>query len=95
MDNLEQFRFKIKNKVYKPVIIGGMRVDISTPELALVAARLGGVGHISDAMSPFVSDSRFGTTYQKENTVLDDQPFPDYRQEVIRYFKWIQEDIPE
>jgi nitronate monooxygenase len=31
-------------------MIGGMGVDISTADLALEAARLGGVGHISDAM---------------------------------------------
>jgi len=30
-------------------MIGGMGVDISTADLALEAARLGGIGHISDA----------------------------------------------
>ena len=43
---------------------GGMGVDISTAELALEVARLGGIGHISDAMSPYVNDKRFGTKYQ-------------------------------
>jgi nitronate monooxygenase len=42
-----------------------MGVDISTAELALEAARLGGVGHISDAMVPTVSDRRFNTKYVK------------------------------
>jgi NAD(P)H-dependent flavin oxidoreductase YrpB (nitropropane dioxygenase family) len=43
-----------------------MGVDISTAELALEAARLGGIGHISDAMVPTVSDRRFKTNYVQE-----------------------------
>ncbi len=42
---------------------GGMGVDISTAELALVSASLGGIGHISDAMVPTVSDRRFKTRF--------------------------------
>ena len=49
---------------------GGMGVDISTAELALVAARLGGVGHISDAMVPTVSDRRFDTGFVAEKLKL-------------------------
>jgi NAD(P)H-dependent flavin oxidoreductase YrpB (nitropropane dioxygenase family) len=49
-------------------MIGGMGVDISTAELALEAARLGGVGHISDAMVQDVSDRRFDTEFVKEKT---------------------------
>lgn len=41
-----------------------MGVDISTAELALSMAKIGAIGHISDAMSPYVSDKRFGTRYQ-------------------------------
>ena len=41
-----------------------MGVDISTAALALEAARLGAIGHISDAMAPFVSDRRYGTNFQ-------------------------------
>ena len=37
-------------------------------ELALVAARLGGIGHISDAMVHDVTDRRFDTSYIKEKT---------------------------
>ncbi len=47
-------------------MIGGMGVDISSAELALEAARLGGVGHISDAMLPTVSDRRYDTDFVKE-----------------------------
>jgi nitronate monooxygenase len=49
-------------------MIGGMGVDISTSELALEAARLGGIGHISDAMSQDVSDRKFDTTFVKDKT---------------------------
>jgi NAD(P)H-dependent flavin oxidoreductase YrpB (nitropropane dioxygenase family) len=51
-------------------MIGGMGVDISTSELALEAARLGGIGHISDAMVPDVSDRKFDTTFVKDKTKL-------------------------
>jgi nitronate monooxygenase len=43
-------------------------VDISTAELALEAARLGGIGHLSDAMMEDVSDRRFDTSFVKEKT---------------------------
>jgi NAD(P)H-dependent flavin oxidoreductase YrpB (nitropropane dioxygenase family) len=55
-------------KEYVPIMIGGMGVDISTSELALEAARLGGIGHISDAMSQDVSDRKFDTTFVKDKT---------------------------
>lgn len=44
-------------------MLGGMGVDISVPELALEIARLGGIGHISDAMAPVIADKRFHTTH--------------------------------
>ncbi len=68
MKRVEDFRLKFGNKEYVPIIIGGMGVDISTAELALEAARLGGIGHISDAMVPDVSDRRFDTEFVKEKT---------------------------
>ncbi len=51
-------------------MIGGMGVDISTVELALEAARLGGVGHISDAMVPTVIDRHFKTRFVKDKLKL-------------------------
>jgi len=51
-------------------MIGGMGVDISTADLALEAARLGGVGHISDAMINTVSDRRYDTKHVKEKLAL-------------------------
>jgi nitronate monooxygenase len=49
-----------------PIVIGGMGVDISTADLALEAARLGGIGHISDAMVNTVTDRRFNTKFVKD-----------------------------
>lgn len=66
MKRLDDFRLKLGNKELVPLMIGGMGVDISTSALALKAARLGGVGHISDAMVPTVTDRRFKTGYVKE-----------------------------
>src|SRR5574340_704210 len=43
---------------------------ISTAALALEVARLGGIGHISDAMVQTVSDRRFRTQFVKEKTKL-------------------------
>jgi len=68
MKRVDDFRLKLGNKELVPLIIGGMGVDISTAELALEAARLGGIGHISDAMVQDVSDRRFDTEFVKEKT---------------------------
>ena len=43
-------RLRLGKKEEVPIMIGGMGVDSSTSELALEAARLNGIGHISDAM---------------------------------------------
>jgi len=64
--SVDDFRLKLKDKEYVPIFVGGMGVDISTAELALEAARLGGIGHISDAMVPTISDRRFQTNYVQE-----------------------------
>lgn len=68
MKRVDDFRLRLGNKEYVPIMIGGMGVDISTSELALEAARLGGIGHISDAMSQDVSDRKFDTTFVKDKT---------------------------
>ncbi|MEW6131987.1 MAG: nitronate monooxygenase [Pseudomonadota bacterium] len=70
MKRVDDFRLRFPGKdskqEYVPIMIGGMGVDISTAELALEAARLGGIGHISDAMVQTVSDRRFKTRHVKE-----------------------------
>jgi len=63
MKRVDDFRLRLGKQELVPIMVGGMGVDISTAELALEAARLGGVGHISDAMVPTVSDRRFDTKY--------------------------------
>ena len=65
MKRVDDFRLQLGKHELVPIMVGGMGVDISTAELSLEAARLGGVGHISDAMVPTVSDRRFNTKYVK------------------------------
>ncbi len=66
MKRVDDFRLRFGKQELVPIVIGGMGVDISTADLALVAARLGGIGHISDAMVKTVADRRFNTKYVKE-----------------------------
>lgn len=68
MKRVDDFRLMFGKKEYVPIMVGGMGVDISTAELALEAARLGGIGHISDAMVNDVSDRRFDTSFVKDKT---------------------------
>ncbi|WP_296891769.1 nitronate monooxygenase [Thiobacillus sp.] len=63
MKRVDDFRLHFGRQELVPIIIGGMGVDISTAELALEVARLGGIGHISDAMVQTVSDTRFDTKF--------------------------------
>lgn len=66
MKRVDDFRLRFGKKELVPIMIGGMGVDISTADLALEAARLGGVGHISDAMINTVTDRRYKTKQVKE-----------------------------
>ena len=63
MKRVDDFRLRFGKRELVPIMIGGMGVDISTAELALEAARLGGVGHISDAMLPTVTDRHYKTKF--------------------------------
>ncbi len=65
MKRVDDFRLRFGKQELVPIMIGGMGVDISTAELALEAARLGGIGHISDAMLPTVADRRYDTDFVK------------------------------
>ena len=58
---MDDFRLNLGGTELKPLVIGGMGVNISTKALALEAARLGGIGHVSDAMLPDVTDRLFST----------------------------------
>lgn len=66
MKRVDDFRLQLGKHELVPIMIGGMGVDISTADLALEASRLGGVGHISDAMINTVTDRRYKTKYVKE-----------------------------
>jgi nitronate monooxygenase len=68
MKRVDDFRLKFGKHELVPIMIGGMGVDISTADLALEIARLGGVGHLSDAMLPTVTDRRYKTKFVKEKT---------------------------
>ncbi|MEI7825170.1 MAG: nitronate monooxygenase [Chlorobiaceae bacterium] len=61
--NVDNFRLQIGGKEYVPIIIGGMGVNISTTELALSAAKLGGIGHVSDALIGYVCDRILNTSF--------------------------------
>ncbi|MBK6357931.1 MAG: nitronate monooxygenase [Betaproteobacteria bacterium] len=66
MKRVDDFRLRLGKHELVPIMIGGMGVDISSADLAVEAARLGGVGHISDAMINTVSDRRYDTKHVKE-----------------------------
>ena len=68
MKRVDDFRLKFGKHELVPIMIGGMGVDISTAELALEIARLGGFGHLSDAMMPTVTDRLYKTKFVKEKT---------------------------
>ncbi|MRR18253.1 MAG: nitronate monooxygenase [Deltaproteobacteria bacterium] len=70
MKRVDDFRLRFGKQEIVPIVIGGMGVDISTADLALEAARLGGIGHISDAMIKTVSDRRYNTKFVKEKLQL-------------------------
>ncbi len=70
MKRVDDFRLHFGKQELVPIVVGGMGVDISTAALALEAARLGGIGHLSDAMVQDVSDRRFDTGFVKEKSKL-------------------------
>ncbi|MBI5255906.1 MAG: nitronate monooxygenase [Burkholderiales bacterium] len=70
MKRLDDFRLRMGQHELVPLMIGGMGVDISSADLALEAARLGGIGHISDAMIKTVADRRYKTKYVKNKQAL-------------------------
>jgi nitronate monooxygenase len=70
MKCVDDFRLRLGKHELVPIMIGGLGVDISTADLALEAARLGGVGHISDAMINTVADRRYDTKHVKEKLAL-------------------------
>jgi nitronate monooxygenase len=70
MKRVDDFRLRLGKRELVPIMVGGMGVDISTTDLALAVARLGGVGHISDAMINTVADRRYKTKFVKDKLKL-------------------------
>ena len=70
MKRVDDFRLRLGKHELVPIMIGGMGVDISSADLAVEVARMGGVGHISDAMIKTVSDRRYKTKFVKEKLAL-------------------------
>jgi len=70
MKRVDDFRLRLGKQELVPIVVGGMGVDISTTDLAIEAARLGGIGHISDAMVPTVSDRRYKTHFVRDKLKL-------------------------
>ncbi|MBU2513366.1 nitronate monooxygenase [bacterium] len=66
MTRLDDFRLNLGGKEYIPIMLGGMGVDISTPDFALAGARLGGIAHLSDALICAVSDRHHQTDFVKQ-----------------------------
>ena len=85
MKRVDDFRLKFGKKEIVPIIVGGMGVDISTAQLALEAARLGGIGHISDAMVPDVCDKRFNTTFVKDKTKFYKLNIPNADKSIVKF----------
>ena len=63
---LDDHRLKLGKKEYVPIVLGGMGMNISTAEMAVEISKLGGIGHISDAMIHAVADMRFNTHFVKD-----------------------------
>jgi len=85
MKSVDDFRLMFGKKEIVPIIVGGMGVDISTAQLALETARLGGIGHISDAMVPDVCDKRFKTTYVKDKTKFYKLNMPNSDKSIVQF----------
>lgn len=85
MKCVDDFRLRLGSTQVVPIVIGGMGVDISTTDLALEAARLGGVGHISDAMLPTVSDRRYATKYVRDKIKQYRQYVHDHNKAAVQF----------
>src|ERR1700690_4228259 len=90
MKRVDDFRLRFGKQELVPIVVGGMGVDISSAELALEVAGLGGIGHISDAMVQTVSDRRFDTRFvsdklkqYKHNVASSDKSSVHFKLEVL------------
>jgi nitronate monooxygenase len=87
-EKLADFTLNLCGKDYVPLMVGGMGVDISTAKLALAVSAEGGIGHISDAMSPYLSDRDHKTKYQSTKG----KQFKEHRDQLVKpEVKWAPE----
>ena len=63
--SLDEYRLLLGGRELVPIMQGGMGVNISTKAMALAVAGQGGIGHVSDAMLPDLTDRLFGTGFTK------------------------------
>ena len=82
---VDDFRLTLGASQYVPIMIGGMGVDISTADLALEACRLGGIGHISDAMSLFVADKKLRTRFTKAKAAHHKKSKDDFDKSTVKF----------
>jgi len=66
MKCVDDFRLRLGSTEVVPIMIGGMGVDISTPEMALAAVRMGGIGHLSDAVMVDTADRYFKKHFTRD-----------------------------
>lgn len=62
-EKLGDFSVTLGGRQYKPLMLGGMGVNISNADLVLAIEKLGGIAHLSDALLMDVADREFGTHY--------------------------------
>ena len=67
-EKLGDFSVTLGGRQYKPLMLGGMGVNISNADLVLAVEKLGGIAHLSDALLMDVTDREFGTHYCQAKT---------------------------
>lgn len=67
---MDDYRLRLAGRDLVPIMQGGMGVNISTKAMALAVAHAGGIGHVSDAMLPDLTDRLFNTGFTKAKARL-------------------------
>ncbi len=67
-EKLGDYSVTLRGRQYKPLMVGGMGVNISNSRLVLAVEKLGGIAHLSDALLMDVCDRELGTHYSQTKT---------------------------
>ena len=67
-EKLSDYSITLRGRQYKPLMVGGMGVNISSSKLVLAVEKLGGIAHLSDALLMDVCDRELGTHYSQAKT---------------------------